>query len=686
MEVKKPIFCALAFGSASINSYGEYIPCCSIRTEHWKMYKDGHYDHGVLNTDPHIRINAPNLKEVRKLLLSGHWPDACTNCKESEEKNLGSMRTIWNQALNKCNIPMVEHVAPESITYLDLTFGTKCNSKCMTCSADLSDFWQEEYNSIWNVPIEQQKIIKRVSIDNTTAEKLVNDFPNVTNISFIGGEPTISEEHIKFLNLLVDSDRSKNIKISYVTNLTGITDSLINLWKNFKEVHVSVSIDGHEKVNEYIRYPFKWQKVENNLLTYLKIVQESRLNQREGVTQFSLGLSCTVSLFNSIQCIDLLEYWFNTLIQYKLAYGSLIHIVGCFVNRVSSPLYALVALLSIEYRKQGIEKAEKLLLKCNEFLKNNPEEQINNGFTESLKLIVSWLQEPQIINSTYLSQNKHFITSSDIFRNRKIEDFIPELHQELKKIWEKGIIPGDYVLPNSKQENIQNFLIDGPGYIVDKIVPNYLIRGINARLKECYPVRASSKDKLYAERDDIKNLPDISVWWSQSVNDWIEVRKIEKIVGAYVKKFLPTSKFYSGDIVTIEPETNYVSPHVDTPHRFRKWNYDRRLLGIQVIVALIDTDSNFASTGVVPHSHKLDFDINLCYRGKYNEYFLRSYIQPPLTAGSVLVYNCRLLHSCMPNPQFKSRPALLLNYIDESIVEEVSKVDNIWTSNGKINN
>jgi organic radical activating enzyme len=681
MEVKKPIFCSLAFGSASINSYGEYIPCCNIRTEHWKMYKDGHYDYGVLKTDPIIRINAPNLKEVRKSLIDGDWPTACTNCKEAEEKNVGSMRTIWNKELMEYDIPMVEQVDNKSIRYLDLTFGTTCNSKCMTCSSDLSDFWTEESTKIWNIQPEQQKIIKRILIDGVMAEKLVNDFPNVTNISFLGGEPTISEEHIKFLQLLIEKKRSKNIRISYVTNLTGITNELIELWENFKGVHISVSIDGYKKVNEYIRYPFKWSKVESKLRTYMAMVQQSELYQGVDKTRFSLGLSCTVSLFNSIQCVDLLEFWINTLKEYKITNGSLLHTAGCFVNRVSNPSYALVALLSNEYRQQGITKAEKLLQDIENFKTQNPNEQVNHGLIESITLIIEWLQEPQIVNSTYLSQNKHFITESDKFRNRSLQDYIPELQLELDKIWKNGIIVGDYLLPYAKQETVHNQLIDGPGYVIDNIIPNFLIQGIHARLQECYPVRASSKSKQYAERDDIKNLPDISVWWSQTVNDWIEVQKIASIVTPYIRKYLPAAEFYSSDIVFIEKETNYISPHVDTPHRFRKWNYDRNLLGIQVIVTLYDVDSEFASTGIVPHSQKIDFDINQCYRGNYNEYFLKNFIQPPLTVGSILVYNCRLLHSCMPNPQSRIRPSLLLNYLDKSIIEEVTKIDNIWSSN-----
>ena len=682
MEVKKPIYCSLAFGSASINTYGEYIPCCNIRTNHWKMFKDGHSDYGVLGKDPHVRINAHNLKDLRQSLIDGEWPEVCGNCKDAEENGIGSMRTIWNKSLQAHNIPMVKHVDPKDIRYLDLTFSTKCNSKCMTCSSTLSDFWTDEWNTIWVGRPEQQQKMNRICIDDTTAKKLVEDFPNITAISLLGGEPTISEEHLEFLKLLVEKGRSKQIRLSYVTNLTGITDELIELWNQFGSVHVSVSIDGYDKTNEYIRYPFKWTKIESNVRMFLSMVQQSMLDPSK--TKFSIGLSCTVSIFNAIQCMDLFDFWFRLGLEYKKLNGTLAHDAGCFVNRVSHPLYALVSLLTPEYRKQGLVKGQQLLNLIDNYLLEHPTELINHGLVESIKIVMRWLEEPQVINSTYLSQNKHFITKSDKFRNRHIKDYIPELYTELEKIWEAGIIPGDHYIQGTLQEKVDNELIDGPGYVItDNIVSNELINKVISKLPACHPVRASSRDKKYAERDDIKNLPDISVWWSQTVMDWPEVQQIAKIVGERVKQYLPNAEFYSSDIVTIDSGSTWFNPHVDTPHRFRKWNYDRNLLGVQVIVALNDMDEKSASTGIVPHSQKIDYDINLCYRGHYNEWFLKNMIQPTLPKGCVLLYNCRLLHSSMPNPKEWPRPALLLNYLDSSIIEEVTKIDNVWTSNGK---
>lgn len=230
---------------------------------------------------------------------------------------------------------------------------------------------------------------------------------------------------------------------------------------------------------------------------------------------------------------------------------------------------------------------------------------------------------------------------------------------------------------------VKHHLITGDGYIIlEKLIPEELIDSILAKQDTLYPVRASSSNKKYAESDDIKTLPDISVWWSQFVMDWPEIKEIENILTPYILPHLPQAKCYSSDIVTINAGSSWINPHVDTPHRFKKYNFNKSLLGIQAIVALSDLDKTNGATGLVPKSQMVDYNIDFCYRGLYTEFFLKNCIQPTMPKGSVLFYNCRVLHSSMPNPTKINRPALLLNYLDGSIIEDVKSLDNIWISNG----
>lgn len=224
----------------------------------------------------------------------------------------------------------------------------------------------------------------------------------------------------------------------------------------------------------------------------------------------------------------------------------------------------------------------------------------------------------------------------------------------------------------------------GEGYVIwESFIPELCIADFNTRLKDLYPVRASSSKKVYAERDDIKNLEDMSVWWSQTVTDFPEVKKIQKYIDPIIEHNFPNLKHYASDCVFISAGSTWVNPHVDTPHRFDKWNYDKRLLGIQCIVSLSDLNSDNGSTGLVPYSQKRDFDIHKCYNGAYDRWFMQNVKQHNMPKGSLLFYNCRVLHSSMPNNGQTERPALLFNYLDRSIIDEVAEIDNVWSSNGK---
>jgi ectoine hydroxylase-related dioxygenase (phytanoyl-CoA dioxygenase family) len=234
-----------------------------------------------------------------------------------------------------------------------------------------------------------------------------------------------------------------------------------------------------------------------------------------------------------------------------------------------------------------------------------------------------------------------------------------------------------------KLNDYKAILTEGEGYkVLPGFIPRDLIASFNTRLKDLYPVRAASNDKSYAEKSDIQKLTNVAVWWSQLLHDMPESQAIRKLIDPIITAHFGNMVMYANDSVTISAGSTFVNPHVDTPHRFKKFNYDTRLLGIQCIVALDHLNKDSASTGLVPYSQKRDFDIEKCYDGSYDRWFRENCIQPDMPRGSLLFYNARILHSSMPNPKSMERPALLFNYLDRSIVDEIKAIDNIWVSNG----
>ena len=78
----------------------------------------------------------------------------------------------------------------------------------------------------------------------------------------------------------------------------------------------------------------------------------------------------------------------------------------------------------------NVEKIDKLLNKI-----ESEGLEVERGIVESIKLVKAWILEDYIMNVDQVKEGKHFIETSDKFRNRNIRDYIPELADELEKIW-----------------------------------------------------------------------------------------------------------------------------------------------------------------------------------------------------------------------------------------------------------
>ena len=404
--MNKPIYCGLAFGSVSIGNQGELRPCCGIVPSKFKSIDDKEFH-------PIVRINTKNLREVRKLLSEGVWPETCGMCKNTEDLGSESMRTIWNKTIP--DAPVAEVVNPADIKYLDLSLGNKCNSKCMTCNPYCSDFWSEEYSTI----IPKSIAFSNFAISKSTIYQLLDTFKNVRYINLLGGEPMFSDEHRMLLNQLIESGTSKDISISYVSNLTVYDESLANAWKQFKSVGASLSMDGIGPVNDYLRYPAKFDKIEYNLKRYLDITN---------VGEFGITLSCTISIFNFVRFPDLLDYYVSLIENYDGENVS--QRMAIYLNYVNSPAYFNSALLSNEFRKTCLPKLHQVRDRISKM-------NLHPSLLDSCNTLEAWANEPQKQDPDAVNNAISFINKSDAYRKRDIKDFIPEVWEELNKLKEK---------------------------------------------------------------------------------------------------------------------------------------------------------------------------------------------------------------------------------------------------------
>jgi glutamate-1-semialdehyde 2,1-aminomutase len=110
------------------------------------------------------------------------------------------------------------------------------------------------------------------------------------------------DRHLELLKLLVAEGNPGEISLSYNTNATVFpSQEVLSLWKQFRKVTVAVSVDGAGKLNEYIRFPSRWETVEQVTRRYAALAGEQE--------NFHLSAICTVSAYNLHGIAGLMRWW-----------------------------------------------------------------------------------------------------------------------------------------------------------------------------------------------------------------------------------------------------------------------------------------------------------------------------------------------------------------------------------------
>ena len=195
--------------------------------------------------------------EMRQQLLSGRKTDLCQQCYNIEEHGAVSKRQTytrdWTYKLNLKSYSEVEKYT--KLIRHEITLGNYCNLMCRMCNPNSSNLIDNEYS---NLGLVQHKlgIIKHNYFDNV-------DLNSVQQIIVTGGEPSIDQNFYDFLKRCI-KDNKTDFEIFISTNAVSITKEFISLIKQFTNIKISISIDGFDNTNRYIRWPSDWDKFKKN--------------------------------------------------------------------------------------------------------------------------------------------------------------------------------------------------------------------------------------------------------------------------------------------------------------------------------------------------------------------------------------------------------------------------------------
>lgn len=273
--------CALAWRNINTTPQGQCKLCCNISDN--IVIKNPNNSPVKWNNQPIDEIwNGLYLQNVRQQMLSNQLVDDCKVCYDIEAAGNPSPRTHANRDHAGIFDQPLHTVSTALPTSFDLRLSTICNLQCVTCwSGSSSKIAEERAAAIGNVSMPQWLL-------DTWQNELANDFANTNYINdpqskenfkkvaptlqrlyITGGEPTMDANIYQYLDMLLDA-RNYSCHISFTTNCTVWNYKLMHRLAQFDNTEVQISIDGLTDVDEYIRYPTKWDIKTKNLLQYLK--------------------------------------------------------------------------------------------------------------------------------------------------------------------------------------------------------------------------------------------------------------------------------------------------------------------------------------------------------------------------------------------------------------------------------
>jgi len=225
-------------------------------------------------------------QEIRQKMLAGTRVPECKFCYDLDDNGVVSDRVSWSyQWATDLKLHSLENLHDNTdikIYHLDLD--NKCNLLCRMCDPDHSNLIAEEYHKLKLEERKEQKNLPESFMQDV-------DLSRLTKIIVTGGEPTINAKFLNFLESLVGT-KHQDLSIIISTNAAVLNRRIKKIADHLPNLKFSISIDGFERVNHYIRWPIDWDKMLQNI---------DYLYKQKKVSNFKT----TISLYNITKLHDL---------------------------------------------------------------------------------------------------------------------------------------------------------------------------------------------------------------------------------------------------------------------------------------------------------------------------------------------------------------------------------------------
>ena len=272
--------------------------CCASRepAQNFQQYIDTGTGTGryiPMTLDEHW--NGDHMRGVRRRMMANEVLPECEVCNDML-LNTDVYRSYFNQLFGNKYLQAIEQTDTDGYTTMkpvswDYRFSNLCNFKCRMCGDMLSSAWESEqrqHNMIdwtnpkntWMRPEVKQEIEQ---FQSSLVEKEFFDAVEdhrIEEVYWVGGEPLMYAQHWRAMRRIIELGDGKNVYARYNTNLSRISYNGVNLFSDIlsgvRDWQICASIDGTERIGEYIRTGLRYTSWLDNFKTGVGHAQHQR--------------------------------------------------------------------------------------------------------------------------------------------------------------------------------------------------------------------------------------------------------------------------------------------------------------------------------------------------------------------------------------------------------------------------
>lgn len=389
-------------------------------------------------------MSSDTMKNLRFDLLNGNSPDTCHSCKNEDQygKVSGRQRQLLKSAIQLKNFDKMFCASPhyDQFSYswehqgdtnclpvdLQIDLGNTCNSACVMCVPTYSSKLATDYIYLHQrAPqlFSEYDKLQNWADDSDLVDKFVTDLttiPNIQYIHFLGGETLYLKSFYSICDKLIDLGLAKDISLGTTTNCTVYTPALETIIKEFKHVHLGLSVEAIHEVNDYIRWPSKIQEVTKNIKKFIGLRQTTNLHLSLRITPNILSVYHLDTIFEFMLENSIIAESCNVLrdppsLQIELLPNDLLAIIKNKINIIISK-YKLIENNNLTVNRRRDDLKDRVIVDVIfEYKKLFETLQIPNNVEEQRYNLVKFLQAFEELRGnnilTYLPEYEEFLRS-----------------------------------------------------------------------------------------------------------------------------------------------------------------------------------------------------------------------------------------------------------------------------------